>query len=225
MSGYKEVQEYRAGRNCNNHMIKTILFDFDGTVADTMETIGKILNNLSTKYGYQQLTVEEQNAMRDYTIQEIFKKTNVPFYKLPFMVHDVKKELNKYIGSLKPVPGMKEVLKELKKREYTLAIITSNDKRNVHVFLDNNNLHYFDAIHTGTALLGKARVIQGFLKKKHIPLEQAIYIGDEIRDIVATKKIGIPIISCTWGLNSKKGLQKFNPDFIVDTPKEILTSL
>lgn len=206
-------------------MKKLILFDFDGTIADTVDTAADILNDLSTKYGYAKVTKEENKAMRDVTIQEMFKMKNVALYKLPFMMIDVKKELNKHIVHLKPIKEMSTILKELKKKDYKLAIITSNSKENVEHFLENNNLNFFDHIYTGTTLFGKAKVIQGFLKKNNIQLEKAIYIGDEIRDIEATKKVGIPIISVTWGLNSRKGLQRFQPEFLIDKPNEILSVL
>jgi len=206
-------------------MKRIILFDFDGTIADTVDTAADILNDLSTKYEYAKVTKEENKAMRDVTIQEMFKMKNVALYKLPFMMIDVKRELNKRIVHLKPIKGMATVLKELKKKDYKLAIITSNSKENVGHFLENNNLNFFDHIYTGTTLFGKAKVIQGFLKKNNAQLEKAIYIGDEIRDIEATKKVGIPIISVTWGLNSRKGLQRFQPEFLIDKPNEILLVL
>jgi phosphoglycolate phosphatase len=206
-------------------MKKIVLFDFDGTIADTVDTAADILNDLSTKYGYAKVTKEENKAMRDLTIQEMFKMKNVAFYKLPFMIIDVKRELNKRIVHLNPIKGMATVLKELKKKDYKLAIITSNSKENVEHFLESNNLNFFDHIYTGTTLFGKAKVIQGFLKKNNVQLEKTIYIGDEMRDIEATKKVGIPIISVTWGLNSRKGLQRFQPEFLIDNPNEILSVL
>ena len=206
-------------------MKRIVLFDFDGTIADTVDTAADILNDLSTKYGYAKVTNEENKAMRDVTIHEMFKMKNVALYKLPFMMIDVKRELNKRIVYLKPIKGMSTVIKELKKKDYKLAIITSNSKENVEHFLENNNLIFFDHIYTGTTLFGKAKVIQGFLKKSNVQLEKAIYIGDEIRDIEATKKVGIPIISVTWGLNSRKGLQRFQPEFLIDKPNEILSVL
>lgn len=206
-------------------MIKTIIFDFDGTIADTITTIADILNSLSTKYGYKRQTVQESEQMRDYTIAEIFKKLQVPLYKLPFMAHDTKKALNGHIARLQPIKGIKNVLQELKKKGYKLAIITSNNKKNVQVFLKKNDINFFDDIYTGTTIFGKARVIQGFLKKHNISLQEVIYVGDEIRDVEASKAVGIPIIAVTWGLNSKKGLERVKPDFLINEPKEILKIL
>lgn len=206
-------------------MIKTLIFDFDGTIANTLEASRDILLNLSEKYGYKKFSPEEIEALRDYTIPEIFKKTHVPLFKLPFMIRDVKQQLTPQIAKLKPIKGMKEVLFALQKEGYQLAIITSNNKENVKVFLERNGINVFDAIYTGTSIFGKDRVIQGFLKKYNVHSSNAIYLGDEIRDIEATKKVSIPIIAVTWGFNSKKGLERLHPAHIVDDPKEIMTLL
>lgn len=205
-------------------MITTLLFDFDGTIADTLPTSADIIRSLSAKYGYKPLSNKESEYMRDFTIQEIFKESHVAFYKLPLMVYDVKKELNKHIGGLTVIKGMKAVL-EILRKQYHLAIITSNDKTNVEIFLKNNHVDFFDSIYTGTTIFGKARLIQGFLKKNNLQTKEVVYVGDEIRDIEATKKVGVPIIAATWGFNSRKGLARFEPDYIIDSPREILPIL
>jgi phosphoglycolate phosphatase len=59
-------------------------------------------------------------------------------------------------------------------------------------------------------------------RKKNISPAQAIYIGDETRDIEACKKVGIPIISITWGMNNKEILSTLNPDQMAHSPLEII---
>ena len=60
-------------------MKRIILFDFDGTIADTFQTTVDILRSLSTKYGYKKLSDGEVQAMKDLSIQAIFKELQVPF--------------------------------------------------------------------------------------------------------------------------------------------------
>jgi len=202
-----------------------ILFDFDGTIADTFLTIKNILRELSTKYGYKKLTDEECEKLKDHSVQEIFKILDIPLYKVPFIAVGVMKLLNTKIGNLKPINGIDALLKDLKTDRYVLALITSNSKNNVKIFLQNNKLEVFTYVYTSTTLFGKARVIEKFLHTYSLSKNEAVYIGDEIRDIEATKKVGIPIIVGTWGYNSRKGLERFKPDFIVDKPDAIIPIL
>lgn len=57
---------------------------------------------------------------------------------------------------------------------------------------------------------------------KFIDDNNVVYIGDETRDVEAAKKVGIEIISVCWGFNYKEILQTLNPNFIVESPEEIL---
>lgn len=58
-------------------MFKIIIFDFDGTIADTIPTMTKILLDLSEKYKYRKLSKKEINILRDFTIPKIFQQMHV----------------------------------------------------------------------------------------------------------------------------------------------------
>ncbi len=55
-----------------------------------------------------------------------------------------------------------------------------------------------------------------------INLNDVVYIGDEHRDIEACKKAQIRIISVTWGIDPLTLLKKANPDYIVETPGDLV---
>lgn len=75
--------------------------------------------------------------------------------------------------------------------------------------LENNELDIFDYIYSDASIFGKDKVIRSFLKQKAIAKDQAIYSGDETRDIQACKKLGLKMIVVSWGLNSKEGLLNY----------------
>jgi phosphoglycolate phosphatase-like HAD superfamily hydrolase len=47
-------------------------------------------------------------------------------------------------------------------------------------------------------------------------------VCDEVRDIEAAKKSGIKSIAVAWGYNTKDALIKENPDFLVNSPDELI---
>lgn len=206
-------------------MKKYLIFDFDGTIADTLPASAQILNDLSTKYGYKKQTDEEMLIMRDYSIPEIFKQYHVSTFKLPFMVRDVKHQLEEKVHEIGLIKGMKEVLHSLKDNGYHIEIVTSNKENNVTIILQNNGIDIFDHVQSGVTVFGKDKVIKRLLKRRKIPIQECIYIGDEVRDVEAAKKISLPVIAVTWGFNSRQRLQKASPDFIIDTSQELLTLL
>ncbi|MDH6060911.1 HAD-IA family hydrolase [Chrysosporum bergii ANA360D] len=202
---------------------KVIIFDFDGTIADTVDALVTIANRLAVEFGYTQITPEELAMLRNFTSREIIKYSGVSLFKIPFLLKKVKGELKQKIQDFKPIPGISTVLIELYHQGYRLGIITSNSQENVVAFLKNNELHQlFDFIHSGVTIFGKTTIINNVLKQKQLKTQAVIYVGDETRDIEASKKAHIKVIAVTWGFNSPEALAKQNPDFLIHQPRELL---
>lgn len=202
---------------------KVIIFDFDGTIADTVDALVSIANRLALEFGYAQITPEELKILRNLTSREILKYSGISLFKIPFLIKKVKSELKNKIPELKPIPGIQEALVELKDNGLRLGIITSNSKTNVQEFLKINNLDsLFEFIHTGVTIFGKTTIINNVLRQKQLKTQEVIYVGDETRDIEASKKSQIQVIGVTWGFNSEEALLKQNPNFLIHHPRELL---
>lgn len=200
-----------------------IIFDFDGTLADTLEALVGITNRLAKEFGYQSVDSEEVKLLQDLSSQEIIRRSGISLFKLPFLLRRVKIELSREIHKLQPIAGVPEVLLALKQAEYRLGIVTSNDEENVRAFLKSHGLQdLFDFVYSGTALFGKNKVLTRLLKQKQIYHHSAIYVGDETRDIEAAKQVRIKSIAVSWGFNSKQALVRQNPDFLIHHPQELL---
>lgn len=203
-------------------MQKVLLFDFDGTIADSFENFLQIAEVLAKKYGFPTISRDEVEKLRSEDARSLIKKLNIPFYKIPFLARDMKKMQKDTMSQIHPIEGLPEVLQELKKISYTMNVLTSNGEENVRLFLKNNSLDIFDHIYAEAGIFGKDAMIKKFLKMHHLQKEDILYIGDEIRDIHACKKAAIKIISVTWGFNSKEGLIKNSPDYLAETPSDLL---
>jgi phosphoglycolate phosphatase len=207
-------------------MLKAIIFDFDGTVADTFDTIVDISNRLALEFGYKQAAPDEIEQIKNLSSREIIRQSGVSIFKLPFILRRLKNELNNEIHRLNPLPGMREALEELKIKGYILGIITSNDRENVTLFLEKNKLkELFEFIYSGATIFGKSRVINRFLNQANLAPEEVIYVGDETRDIEAAKRSKIKMIAVSWGFNSKTVLAKHNPDFLIHHPNQLMQAI
>lgn len=202
---------------------KVIIFDFDGTIADTLDAIVNISNRLALEFGYKQTSFAEITQLKNLNSREIIKQSGISIFKVPFLIRKVKAELSKEITEVKPIIGIKEALTELKAQGNNLLIITSNSKDNVMLFLEKNNLEYlFSSVYSGATLFGKSKIINKILKQEDINIEQVIYVGDETRDIESARKSKIKAIAVTWGFNSKEVLTEQNPDFLIHQPHELI---
>lgn len=199
-----------------------IVFDFDGTIADSFGTVIKILGELSNDPALKNIVPREQmEQLRNEGIRKLIKKRSiVSMAQLPFWVKRFRQELNNKLSTINPIKDVPEVINSLKNK-YKIAIISSNAKENIENFLKNNGIK-FDYIYSGSSIFGKSRVINTFLKKEKINRKNIIYIGDEDRDIEAAHKSHIFSIAVSWGYNSEKVLIKARPDILINKPKELL---
>jgi len=203
--------------------VKVIIFDFDGTIADSFEAVWNISNKLAAEFGYPVTQAGDITQLKNLSSKEIIKQSQLSPLKIPFLVRRLRKELSREIPHLQTFPGMEPVLRSLQQRGDRLGIVTSNSRENVEAFLAAQNLlNVFDFVESGLALFGKDKVIQRVVKRRRLNLADTIYVGDETRDIEAARKIGIPIISVTWGFNSSQTLAAENPDFLIHQPEELL---
>ena len=202
---------------------KTIVFDFDGTIADTYDQLINLANELADEFNYKPISQSEVLRLKNLSSWEIIKQAQIPLFKIPFLFKRIQKELRREIDRVKIFPEMETVLLQLKKRGYRLGIITSNSQENVETVLANYQLeHIFDFIYAETTIFGKHRVIDRAIKTKKIERDQIIYVGDETRDIRSAKKSKIAIAAVAWGFHSRQILAKQNPEFIVDLPIDLL---
>ena len=204
-------------------MTKVIIFDFDGTLADTLNAIVTITNRLAAEFGYKSPTKDELAEIRNLNSWEIIKHSGISIFKVPFLVRKVRKELKNEIQGIRLFPGIKEALLELKTQNNQLGIITSNSKENVLALMERNGLEeIFDFIYTGTTLFGKHKVINKWLKLAKAKPEEVVYVGDETRDIDAAKKAQVKVIAVSWGFNVKAALAERKPDFLIEHPQQLI---
>lgn len=203
---------------------KVIIFDFDGTIADTVDALVTIANRLAGEFGYIPINSQELALLRNLPAREIIKYSGVSLFKIPFLVKKVKGELKHKIHELHLINGIKTALVELHDQGYHLGIITSNSQDNVHEFLKCHKLdHLFDFIYSGVTIFGKTTIINNVLRQKQFKPEAVIYVGDETRDVESAKKANIKVIAVSWGFNSSEALGKQNPDFLIHDPSELVS--
>lgn len=206
-------------------MSKIILFDFDGTLADSYENFLEIAGVLIKKYNLPTHSREELEKLRTEDASTLIKHLKIPLYKIPFLARDMKKMQQEKIATIIPITGIPDVLHKLKQMGCELGILTSNGKENVQRFINNNNIDVFSYIYSDSSLFGKDKMINKFIKQNAVDKENVIYVGDEIRDIKACQNVGIKIIAVSWGFNAKEGLEKYKPDFLINKPEELVMVL
>lgn len=206
-------------------MHKAVLFDFDGTLADTRHLVYDAYLRLTHKHGLKAVSREEFEEMKTFSIRERFKRAGISLRILPRLARDALKVYGELIESVIPFPHIRELLHTMKKKGLLLAIVSSNNYKNIDSFLSTHNLQLFDYIDAGSGIFGKHRAIKRTLRRIGIGKQDAFYVGDELRDIDACRRVPIEIVSVSWGYDSVSLLEEGKPDLLVHRPLEILEAL
>ena len=196
-------------------MDSIIIFDFDGTIADTISAGFEIINSHAEKYGYKRL---DGDINTHFSALQLVKLAEIKFWKLPYLIYQLKKKLSEKADEIQLLPEAKELIMKLSDAGHELGILTSNSFKNVKAFLKKYELDsYFIYTRTDVSLFGKRKALA---KTKKLLNKKIIYIGDELRDIEACRKNNIPIVSITWGLNSYEALEEHNTGFVAKNADE-----
>lgn len=204
-------------------MIKYLIFDFDGTLVDSMNIGIDAVNVIAEKHDFNKVKQEDIGYLRGLSIIERCKYLNVHLYNIPFWAAEFYNLYKHAMEQLKLFEGIRELLKELHDSGYNIAILSSNSEHNIRSFFKRNKLEYIKQILCSNKILGKDKMINRFLKRNKLKKSEVIYVGDEERDIIACKKCGIKIIWVSWGFDTIDLVKEQKPDYIAHSPKEILS--
>ncbi len=135
-------------------------------------------------------------------------------------------EFSKITANIQFQPGMKEAIQALNQSGYTLAIVTTNSAANVAKYLEQHDMKdMFVGAYSSKRSYQKDGVLAQVLQQHQWAPEQVIYVGDEVRDIEASKRIGIRSIAVGWGYSSRDALLEQEPDHYVESAEQLLKAL
>jgi len=204
---------------------KTVIFDFDGTIADSFGLVPEGLKLFAPKFGItipKDLNIDD---LKELSMRDMMKKYRISIFKILHYWPEITSYMHDRMKAVKPFAGIKLALEKISRSEFRMFVITSNSQKNVQEFLKMNHIEVFEGIYSKRNLFGKAAAIDALIRKKKFDKKLTFYVGDETRDIEAAGKCGIKIIAVTWGYNNEELLIKSNPDFIAKQPEDIVNIL
>ena len=197
-----------------------IIFDFDGTLADTFALGSQLINEYADRLGYKQIDFA---ANKDKSAKELIKMSGVKFWQIPGLIKFFRKKSVERAAEVNAFTGIPELVRRLHESGFSLGIITTNSAQTISIFLQKYGLtDLFTYIKPEISLFGKRRALRR--ARRHLKSD-IIYIGDELRDIEACRAVDIPIISVAWGFNSTEILEKNNAGKVAANTEEVFTML
>jgi phosphoglycolate phosphatase len=200
--------------------IETIIFDFDGTIVDSFEFMSVHFKTISKRLGEKELSLYEVKALKNDTLENLAKKYQL--WKVLIMAVWIQSKMLRNAADIKIHVGLKSVIEELARDRYRLCIFSNNSATVIRKILEYHNLQdSFEVIVGRRNLSSKTKSLAKFITKYKIDPNTAIYVGDEVKDIIAAKANGVRIISVSWGFNSSVKLKEYQPDWLAVKSSQI----
>ncbi len=201
----------------------TIIFDLDGTIANSLEAMIASYNQIAPRYGTKLIAPQTLKLARESgSLKELMQTHGISGWKLPFILFAIRSRLKKRMSDVPLQPGLADAIHTLKKRGYTLGVLTSNAKSITVPYLRAQGLlGDFSFVKCDFNLFGKDKALKKLVAIHQLDARQTYYVGDEVRDMEAAKKAGIHTIAVTWGFQSRQAFQQLAPEFILDNPEEL----
>ena len=197
-------------------MIKTAIFDFDGTLADTIplcreafrravrELDGRTLTDeeIERQFGPDDLGVIQRLLPGKPELHEKGRELFLRYY------HELHPEL-----APTPFPGAAGLLHALRSRGIRLAMVTGKRLESAEIHL----AEFFPILETGSPEGGvKPDRIRRALDRLDSSAGEAIYIGDSPTDVDACRAVPIRILAAGWAAEADvKGLEERKPDYLL----------
>jgi phosphoglycolate phosphatase-like HAD superfamily hydrolase len=201
-----------------------VLWDFDGTLADTLSCMVAAYNVLAARRGLR--TIDDPEAARDLDPLPLLRSLGIPLLSVPSLLAGLLSAVRRDMPGVRLFPGMVEVLEALGQAGCRMSVLSSNSRDNILACLRANGVAgRFESVVGYRRLFGKGEGIRRFLKRHAGAGARAVYVGDEVRDIRAARRAGVDMAAVTWGYNTHELLAKHIPDYLIERPEQLLKLL
>lgn len=206
----------------DNVTYKLVIFDFDGTLADSFPWFLDVFDILAERFKFRKLDRSNLDALRRMDNRELLKALDVPMWKVPMIGAHAKAMQGQNLDKIKLFDGIAHMLDELRRRGVQIAVVTSNSRENVEKVLGPSaaNISHYEC---GASLFGKAGKFRSAMKAASVTASETLSIGDEVRDIEAARECGIAVGAVSWGYAAPDRLEAERPDFVFSRPGDILS--
>jgi phosphoglycolate phosphatase len=201
-----------------------VIFDLDGTLADSFSWFRTVINGVAREYGFRQIVDDEVEPLRRAGAREILRRLGVPRWKLPAIARRLRALKREQLDALSLFPGAPSMLHTLRDAGLTLTLVSSDNEDNARRQL-GESAAVFSHFACGASIFGKAAKFKAVMRRARVTAAQTIAIGDEVRDIEAARAAGIACGAATWGYSATDALIAMKPDMVFQNMNDIAAQL
>jgi phosphoglycolate phosphatase len=204
---------------------KLLIFDFDGTLANSFPWLMDILDELADKFHTLHLDPSQLDEIKNYPPRKIMKMHKVPAWKLPAILKFTRSRMKTSGEGIQCFEGVSELLRSLHDSDVRMALVTTNTCETVRRVLGDELFDMFHFYEDRISLFGKPAALKRIIRKSGLDCSEMLAIGDEIRDIEAAKKVNIPFGAVSWGFSTPEALSLCEPEYLFTEMSQILDTI
>ncbi len=207
----------------------SVVFDLDGTLLDTLGDLRDSVNYALDKNGLPERTTEEIRSFVGNGIRLLIERSvpdNTSTETTNQCFYDFKEYYKEHSAILtKPYEGIIDLMKALKSRGVKIAVVSNKADFAVKTLMETYFTGLYDCSYgerEGVLRKPAPDGVFGAIYEMGAESENTVYIGDSEVDVETSKNANLPCVAVTWGFRDKEVLESLNPEYIVDSPIEIL---
>lgn len=204
---------------------KLIIFDFDGTLADSFPYFLRTINTLATTYNFPTINTEDVEQLRGLDARQMMKRANLPAWKIPLIARSFIRLMARDIDQIRLFDGIPELLKTLADRGIKLAIVSSNSEENIRRILGAESASLITYYGCGTSLFGKQHKFKKAMDRSRVTPAETLCVGDEVRDIEAAREATAAAGAVAWGYTRPDVWEAYTDIAVFSTPDDIATAV
>ncbi len=211
-------------------MYKIIIFDLDGTLANTLEDLADAVNYGLKKEGLPIHSVEEYKIMVGNGADMLIKRAIAPIDDVT-VFERVKGDFNTYYNKhsiVKTVAydGISHMLAKLRKKNIVTAVLSNKPDQFVSNILNKiypqHKFEYEWGKKPEYKVKPNPEALLAMLDKAGFKREECLYVGDSNVDCYTAKNAGVKCCGVSWGFRGREELVSCGADFIIDNPMELI---
>lgn len=202
--------------------MKTIVFDFDGTLADSIVVMLQIYNELANSRGMRTVAELDWLELRKGTIANGLKWTGAKPMQLPGLLAQGLKLVEARTADIKLFPEMIPVIHSLAKEGNQLFVLSTNSQALIQQVLNKHGIGKELTVLKSSRVFGKAAALKKLIRTYKLQVSDVWMVGDEVRDMMAAKRAGVHPVAISWGFQPAETLQALGGVNLVKHPKDIL---
>lgn len=199
-----------------------VIFDFDGTLADSAAWMMRAVNPMARRYGFKTVTDEEIEMLRGRSTREVIRYLGVSPWKLPLIARAGKKLMAADAHTIPLFPETAKMLRALHGAGVKIAVVSSNSEQVIRRVLGPELSELISLYSCGASLFGKARKFKQ-VTARGVSRDKVICIGDETRDIEAARAVGLDCGAVGWGYAKPSILAEHRPTVSFNSMSEIIS--